>query len=57
MKIGDLVRYKNEKWHHWVGIVLREIPGTQEVRVIKWIVPKEMINSNPKNQMEVICER
>ena len=56
MKVGDLVRYKDEKWRHWVGIVLREIPGWGEVRVIKWIAPKEMTNSNPKNQMEVISE-
>ena len=56
MKVGDLVRYKHERWHHWIGIVLREIPGTLEVRVIKWIAPKEMINSGPKNEMEVISE-
>ena len=56
MKVGDLVRYKNETWHHWIGIVIREIPGTQEVRVVKWIAPKEVVSSNPKNQMEVISE-
>jgi hypothetical protein len=56
VKVGDLVRYKHEPWHHWIGIVLREIPGTLEVRVIKWIAPKEMINSGPKNEMEVISE-
>jgi hypothetical protein len=56
MKVGDLVRYKDEKWQHWVGIVIREIPGTQEVRVVKWTAPKEMVSSNPKNQMEVISE-
>ncbi len=56
MKVGDLVRYKSSSWHHWVGIVIREIPGTQEVRVVHWIAPKEMVSSNPKNQMEVISE-
>ena len=56
VKVGDLVRYKNETWRHWVGIVTREIPGTQEIRVIRWITPKEMVNSNPKNEMEVISE-
>ena len=56
MKVGDLVRYKNELWQHWAGIVIREIPGTTEIRVVKWLKPKEMINSNPKNQMEVISE-
>ena len=56
MKVGDLVRYKNEKWQHWAGIVIRDIPGTLEVKVVKWFRPKEMITSNPKNQMEVISE-
>ncbi len=57
MKVGDLVRYKSSSWQHWVGIVIREIPGsTEEVRVVKWIAPKEMVTSNPKNQMEVISE-
>ena len=56
MKVGDLVRYKDSPWHHWVGIVIREVPGTQEVRVVKWVAPKEMVSSNPKNQMEVVSE-
>ena len=56
MKVGDLVRYKDERWQHWVGIVTREIPGWGEIRMIKWITPKEMTNSNPKNQLEVISE-
>ncbi len=56
MKVGDLVRYKDSLWHHWVGIVIREIPGTQEIRVVKWVAPKEMVSSNPKNQMEVVSE-
>ena len=56
MKVGDLVRYKDEKWHHWVGIVLREIPGWGEIRVVRWLGPEEMTSSNPKNEMEVISE-
>ena len=56
MKVGDIVRYKNERWRHWVGVVVREIPGWGEVKLIKWVTPKEMINSNPRSVMEVISE-
>jgi len=56
MKIGDLVSYKNELWHNWIGIVIRERPGTSEYKfyTVKWVKPKEMITINPKNEMEVI---
>ena len=37
MKIGDLVRFR---WHNprreWLGIIVREIPGNNEVKVIEW---------------------
>ena len=56
MKVGDLVRYKDEKWRHWVGIVQREVPGWGEIRVIRWFAPEEITSSNPKNEMEVISE-
>ena len=38
MRIGDLVRYR---WHNqrreWLGIIVREIPGNNEVKVIEWV--------------------
>ena len=37
MKIGDLVRFR---WHNarreWLGIIVREVPGNNEVKVIEW---------------------
>ena len=41
MKIGDLVKYR-AKTHHtyhddWLGIIVREIPGNNEVKVIEWV--------------------
>ena len=39
MKIGDLVRYRSRDGCHaseWLGLVVREIPGTDEIKVIEW---------------------
>lgn len=41
MKVGDLVMFTpdgivNEDWDNWYGIVMREIPGTDERKVVMW---------------------
>ena len=40
MKIGDLVKYRAKTPHDyhrdWLGIIVREIPGTDEIKVIEW---------------------
>jgi hypothetical protein len=42
MKIGDLVRYRaassETTFYHndWLGLIVREIPGTDEIKVIEW---------------------
>ena len=40
MKVGDLVRYRtsthHDNWGGWLGIIVREIPGTDEIKVIEW---------------------
>ena len=40
MKIGDLVRYRSASgvsYHDdWLGLIVREIPGTDEIKVIEW---------------------
>ena len=40
MKIGDMVRYRtasNTVYHgDWLGLIVREIPGTDEIKVIDW---------------------
>jgi len=38
MKVGDLVRYRSPNGHNndWLGLIVREIPGTDEIKVIEW---------------------
>jgi len=37
MKIGDLVRYRQTGDHNaWLGLIVREIPGTDEIKVVAW---------------------
>lgn len=37
MKLGDLVRYRQTGDHNaWLGLIVREIPGTDEIKVIEW---------------------
>ena len=55
MKVGDLVRYvdpsgRNE-WRN-IGIVLREIPGTDESKVVRWDTGVKC--SYPVRNLEVI---
>ena len=41
MKIGDLVRYREVEgttYHNdWLGIIIREVPGTNKVKVVEWV--------------------
>ena len=40
MKIGDLVRYRSgavyEPHREWLGLIVREIPGADEFKIIEW---------------------
>jgi hypothetical protein len=40
VKVGDLVRFRSRGWHkahgEWLGLIVREIPGTDEVKIIEW---------------------
>ena len=40
MKVGDLVKYRTSTHHthhnDWLGLIVREIPGTDEIKVIEW---------------------
>ncbi len=56
MKVGDLVKYKHEDWAHWVGIVIKQIPGTDETQVVQWNKENNLRTSNPKRDLEVINE-
>jgi hypothetical protein len=60
MKIGDLVRYMsaNGEWDHILGIVVRQIPGTDENQVVQWMGcdgDNDRV-SYPKRQLKVISE-
>ena len=42
MRVGDLVRYRSANSHchdhsEWLGLIVREIPGTDEIKVIEWM--------------------
>ncbi len=43
MKVGDLVRFRSGGWNNthreWLGLIVREIPGTDEVKIIEWSHP------------------
>ena len=55
MKVGDLVRYKDDRWVDLVGIVLRQLPGTDEVQIVRWnhSYPK---GGYAKRNLEVVSE-
>ena len=40
MKVGDLVRFRSGAWNkthsEWLGLIVREIPGTDEIKVVEW---------------------
>jgi hypothetical protein len=35
VKVGDLVRYRSRT--DWLGIIVREIPGTMKIKNVEWI--------------------
>jgi hypothetical protein len=38
MQVGDLVRYRSAaNKTEWLGLIVREIPGTAERKVIEWM--------------------
>ena len=54
MQAGNLVRYDHHKWNDWYGIILREIPGTDERRVVMWNKDKGVTTTTPKRDLELI---
>ena len=48
MKIGDLVRHRQTGYHNaWLGLIVREIPGTDEIKVIEWVHENKGRDSGP----------
>ncbi len=57
MKVGDLVKYVDHYGYcDWkeIGIILREIPGTDRRKVVRWSTG--MQSSYPARDLEVISE-
>ncbi len=61
MKVGELVKWgptvdSYHEWCDWVGLIIREIPGTDEVKVIRWNRDGNIITSNPKRDLRLAYE-
>ena len=59
MEIGDLVRYTPEgafddRWSDWYGLVVRMIPGTDEMTVVRWNKDNSTTLSIRKKDLTVI---
>ena len=64
MKVGDLVRYKGNghclgngmwDWGKCLGLVVRQIPGTDELQVVEWTDGVSNVGY-PKRQLELVNE-
>jgi hypothetical protein len=56
MKVGDLVVYNHELWSHWVGIVIKQTAGTDEIQVVQWNKENNTRTNTPKRDLRVINE-
>ena len=54
MKPGDLVQYNHPSWDTWYGIVIRQIPGTDERCIVMWSRKEKTITSTPKKNLKLI---
>jgi hypothetical protein len=56
MNVGDLVRYNKAGWGIWVGVVIKQIPGTDERQVVFWTRDNVGCTAHLKRDLEVISE-
>jgi len=52
MKIGDLVQHRDSQWKDWFGVIVRQIPGTDQRQVVYW--SRDFTCSYPKQQLQVL---
>ena len=54
MKVGDLVRYTYKYGFRWseVGVIMREIPGWGQVKVVH--LSQSGVSSHPAKDLEVV---
>jgi len=57
MKIGDLVRYRtsthHDDWGGWLGIIVREIPGTDKIKIIEWTHTNKGTDRGPYRERDL----
>ena len=61
MKVGDMVRYTPDGvvvpcWKDWYGIVIKEIPGIAEIKVVMWSKDNNVRTNTQKGDLELISE-
>jgi hypothetical protein len=60
MKIGDLVKWKGDEYYtEWVGVIIREIPGTAQRKIVYWttsLARPAQTESHNARDLEVISE-
>jgi len=54
MKIGDLVRHKHPMWRDSLGLIIKEIPGWGQMKVVRWTTGDH--GTYAARQLEVINE-
>ena len=58
MKIGDLVRYRSAnsytRYHNdWLGLIVREIPGTDKIKIIEWTHTSKGTDRGPYRERDL----
>ena len=59
MKIGDLVAYRGRGWGEWLGIIVKEIPGTADAKLVYWTDMSDGTaarDCHPEKELEVVSE-
>ena len=36
MRVGDLIRWADRTYGEWLGIIIRELPGPAEFKMVYW---------------------
>jgi hypothetical protein len=58
VKVGDLVKYKGEDFQTWLGYIVKEIPGTSQIKVVEWwnTNGSKERSSHPAEYLELVNE-
>ncbi len=56
MKIGDLVRFRTRvpgDYDAWLGLIVREIPGTDKIKIIEWTHTNKGTDRGPYRERDL----